>query len=79
MARRVSHPKNTHLRVDLGDRKAIEECFATYKLQRTGDVRHRLADISKTQHLLGCKPSYRIEADIAKAWHRYICNYKKPL
>ena len=30
----VSHPNYTHLRIDLGDRKAIEDAFALYKPQR---------------------------------------------
>lgn len=34
LARFVSHPNYTHLRIDLADRKAIEECFTTYKPQR---------------------------------------------
>jgi UDP-glucuronate 4-epimerase len=34
LARHASHPNYTHLRIDLGDRKAIEECFAIYKPQR---------------------------------------------
>jgi UDP-glucuronate 4-epimerase len=34
LARHASHPNYTHLRIDLGDRKAIEECFATHKPQR---------------------------------------------
>jgi UDP-glucuronate 4-epimerase len=34
LARHASHPKYTHLRIDLGDRKAMEECFATHKPQR---------------------------------------------
>jgi UDP-glucuronate 4-epimerase len=34
LARHVSHPNYTHLRIDLGDRRAMEECFATHKPQR---------------------------------------------
>ena len=34
LARHASHPNYTHLRIDLGDRKALEECFAAYKPQR---------------------------------------------
>ena len=34
LARHDSHPNYTHLRIDLGDRKAIEECFANHKPQR---------------------------------------------
>jgi UDP-glucuronate 4-epimerase len=34
LARHDSHPNYTHLRIDLGDRKAMEECFATHKPQR---------------------------------------------
>ena len=34
LARHASHPNYTHLRIDLGDRKAMEECFATNKPQR---------------------------------------------
>lgn len=34
LARHASHPSYTHLRIDLSDRKGMEECFATYKPQR---------------------------------------------
>jgi UDP-glucuronate 4-epimerase len=34
LVRRASHPKYTQLRIELGDRKAMEECFATHKPQR---------------------------------------------
>ena len=34
LARHVGHPNYTHLRIDLGDRKAMEDCFATHKPQR---------------------------------------------
>jgi len=34
LARHASHLNYTHLRIDLGDRKAMEECFATHKPQR---------------------------------------------
>lgn len=34
LARHASLPNYTHLRIDLGDRKAIEECFTTHKPQR---------------------------------------------
>lgn len=30
----INHPNYTHLRIDLSDKKAIEDCFATYKPQR---------------------------------------------
>ena len=33
LARYANRPKYTHLSIDLVDRKAIEECFATHKLQ----------------------------------------------
>ncbi|MCF8176946.1 MAG: NAD-dependent epimerase [Sulfuritalea sp.] len=34
LARYASHPNYTHLRIDISDRKAIENAFATYKPQR---------------------------------------------
>lgn len=34
LARHINHPNYTHLRIDLADRKAIEQCFATHKPQR---------------------------------------------
>lgn len=34
LARHVNHPNYTHLRIDLGDRIQIEDCFATYKPRR---------------------------------------------
>jgi len=34
LARYAEHPNYIHLRIDLSDRPAIEECFATYKPQR---------------------------------------------
>lgn len=33
LTRHDSHPNYTHLRIDLSDRKGMEECFATYKFQ----------------------------------------------
>jgi UDP-glucuronate 4-epimerase len=34
LARHANHPNYTHLRIDLGDRKAIEDCFATHRPNR---------------------------------------------
>jgi UDP-glucuronate 4-epimerase len=34
LARHTSYPDYTHLRIDLADRKAIEDCFATHRPQR---------------------------------------------
>jgi UDP-glucuronate 4-epimerase len=34
LARLASHPNYNHLRIDLADRKSIEDCFATHKPQR---------------------------------------------
>jgi UDP-glucuronate 4-epimerase len=34
LARHINHPNYSHLRIDLADRQAIEDCFATYKPQR---------------------------------------------
>lgn len=34
LSRHANHPSYTHLRIDLSNRKAIEECFATHKPQR---------------------------------------------
>jgi UDP-glucuronate 4-epimerase len=34
LARFANHPNYTHLRVDLADRKAIEDCFVSHKPQR---------------------------------------------
>ncbi len=34
LARHVNHPNYTHLRIDLADRKAIEDAFRTYRPQR---------------------------------------------
>jgi UDP-glucuronate 4-epimerase len=34
LARYVDHPNYAHLRIDLGDRAAMEECFANHKPQR---------------------------------------------
>jgi UDP-glucuronate 4-epimerase len=34
LARHASRPNYTHLRIDIGDRKTMEECFATHKPQR---------------------------------------------
>lgn len=33
LARYLSHPNYTHLRIDIADRKAMEDCFATHELQ----------------------------------------------
>ncbi len=34
LARFVNHPNYTHLRIDLADRQAIEDCFSTHKPER---------------------------------------------
>jgi UDP-glucuronate 4-epimerase len=34
LARHANHPNYTHLRIDLGDRKSMEDAFATHKPQR---------------------------------------------
>lgn len=34
LARHIMHPNYTHLRIDLSDRKAMQDCFATFKPQR---------------------------------------------
>ena len=34
LGRHLSHANYTHLRIDLGDRKAIEDCFVTYEPNR---------------------------------------------
>ena len=34
LARQANHPKYTHLRIDIADRQAMEDCFATHKPQR---------------------------------------------
>lgn len=34
LARHANHPNYTHLRIDLGDRKAIEDCFSIHKPNR---------------------------------------------
>lgn len=34
LARHADHTNYIHLRIDLGDRKAMEDCFATHKPQR---------------------------------------------
>jgi UDP-glucuronate 4-epimerase len=34
LARHAAHPNYTHLRIDLADRNAIEDCFSTYKPNR---------------------------------------------
>lgn len=39
VARHANHPNYTHLRIDLADRKAIEDCFATHRPQRVARLR----------------------------------------
>jgi UDP-glucuronate 4-epimerase len=34
LARHANHPNYTHLRIDIADRKAMEDCFATHKPDR---------------------------------------------
>ena len=34
LARHISHPNYTHLRIDLSNKKAIEDCFAKYQPTR---------------------------------------------
>jgi len=44
----------------------------SYRDFRPGDVRHSLADLSKSRELLDYKPQYRITEGIKKAMPGYI-------
>jgi UDP-N-acetylglucosamine 4-epimerase len=59
----------------LGD---IVDASPTYREFRSGDVRHSLADISKARHLLGYRPSHRLEAGLAEAMDWYIRHIDHP-
>lgn len=50
----------------------ISQSQPIYQDFRNGDVRHSLADISKSMKLLGYQPTHRIEAGLAEAmdWYR---------
>ena len=69
LARHIEHPKCTHLRIDLADRKLIETAFATHKTQRVvnfaaqADVRYSIENTlayidSNTVGFAHCRRSY---------------------
>ncbi len=51
---------------------ALSEVSASYRSFRPGDVRHSQADISKAEHLLGYKPTYRIDSGLEESMDWYI-------
>ena len=50
------------------------EAKPIYRDFREGDVRHSLADISKSKSLLGYAPQYRIEEGLKEAMTWYVEN-----
>jgi UDP-glucuronate 4-epimerase len=50
LARHDSHPKYTHLRIDLGDRKVKRECFSSHKPQRVVT----LVELPPSDRTVGC-------------------------
>lgn len=49
---------------------------ANYGPERKGDVKHSLADISKSKRLLNYKPEFDLEAGMSKAINWYVENLK---
>ena len=52
----------------------IKEANPTYRGFRSGDVRHSLADISKSTRLLGYEPTHKIKEGLEEAVNWYIEN-----
>lgn len=50
----------------------IKDVNPVYREFRAGDVRHSLADISKSEELLGYAPTHRIESGLKEAMSWYI-------
>lgn len=48
-----------------------------YREFRSGDVRHSLADISKTRRLLNYEPTHRVEAGLDETLNWYVTNAKR--
>ena len=53
-------------------RPELAGASAAYRDFRAGDVRHSLADISKSQDLLGYSPTHRISEGMGEAMGWYI-------
>jgi UDP-N-acetylglucosamine/UDP-N-acetylgalactosamine 4-epimerase len=56
--------------------EANTDLQAIYGPERTGDVKHSLADISKAQQLLGYQPAIKIKEGLAKTFQWYKANQK---
>ncbi|MEN9548806.1 MAG: hypothetical protein RIR12_1397 [Bacteroidota bacterium] len=79
---------NTVYNIACGERTTLTELFeglkkeantdlqAIYGPERTGDVKHSLANISKAQQLLGYQPAIKIKEGLAKTYQWYKANYK---
>ena len=52
--------------------KNIEPMPPVYREFRSGDIRHSLADISKSQNLLGFSPCHSLKAGLAEAMSWYV-------
>ncbi|MEW8507035.1 MAG: SDR family oxidoreductase [Candidatus Thiodiazotropha sp.] len=50
----------------------LQDIAPTYRDFRAGDVRHSLADISKSRQLLGYEPTHNIDQGLAEAMSWYI-------
>ncbi len=55
---------------------AVLDLEANYGPERKGDVKHSLADISKSKRLLNYKPEFDLEAGMSKAINWYVENLK---
>ena len=56
----------------LADNNVTYELLPTYRDFRTGDVRHRQADVSKANKLLGYEPKFNISQGIDEAMAWYV-------
>ena len=55
-----------HIRDNLTARGMSADTQPVYRDFRAGDVRHSLADISKSKSLLGCAPAHRLAKGVAQ-------------
>ena len=63
----------TQLRKSLVDRFSyLKNTEPLYRDFRVGDVRHSLADISKSENLLGYRPTHRVDRGLTEAMDWYV-------
>lgn len=50
---------------------------AVHTAERSGDIRHSLADISKAFRLLGYQPQVRVQEGLRRTWEWFVANQEK--